>query len=48
MPFTGQQLHSSTTSGKENNRFQLFFEPLTSIEEASPQVNGSVPQGQRN
>ena len=47
MPFTDKELHPSITLGQENNRFPLFFEPQILLREASPQVNGSVPQGQK-
>ena len=47
MPFTDKELHPSITLGQENNRFPLFFEPQILLREASPPVNGSVPQGQK-
>ena len=36
VPLNGKDLTSSTTSGQENNAFQLCFWPLFPTREASP------------
>ena len=40
MPLNDKDLTSSTTSGQENNAFQLCFKPLFPTEEASPPFSG--------
>ena len=40
MPLNDKDLTPSTTSGQENNAFQLCFKPMFPIEEASPQFSG--------